>query len=127
MSPEPHVLVIEIDGNDQELSYRVECPGVTDHCQMWEECQPCNADEEVSESLWDTDGEHHEQVHQYIGDLGWSLPVDQCFVTDNDNLTEAAQILAEQHHLIPGRYPVSFAAEEGVYLHLDLLEVHRVA
>jgi hypothetical protein len=55
----------------------VECAGVTDYCQGWAECRPCNADPDddlVNGSIV------HRQVHRHVPDLGWAVPTTNCWL-----------------------------------------------
>ena len=125
-----HVLVIT--GNPGDRRYTVECPGTTDACQMWRECEhpTCqprtaeNPDGYVDHEAWDDalfdDPDRHGVEHMPLLST-WCVPsAGQCFVRDNDNLSDAADDLARR--LAPGRYPVTFQVEDEEYLILKLAE-----
>jgi hypothetical protein len=101
-----HTLVVAEDpdypGDRDAYLFSVECPGVTDGCRAYVECQPCNSDSEISEALWDEPVRHGAE-HVQIEDLGWSLATDQCFLLDNPDTRDLAR---PPLGAFPGRYAV---------------------
>jgi hypothetical protein len=115
--PEPtsaetrHILIVTPDPDDPEggYTYVVECPGVTDACRMWVECGYNHSDDDLYE-----DETAHGERHQMIGDIGWCVSTDACFIVGNDYLHDAAEGIA------PGRWLVDHDYDDG---QLDRLTV----
>lgn len=100
---------------DPELWHVIKCPGVTDACRAWEECDDC---ENVSdyESLAETSFAHG-QEHRYL-DGRWMTPTSDCYIATYEDLPDAIDYLDIDG---AGRYEVSFDFTEANYLKLDLV------
>jgi len=116
MTRPPHTLTITetVEDGITEQEYSVECPGVTDNCRLWREC---DQDKELSfdldeEEVWQT---VHGVEHQLIDDR-WMVRTEECFVRDNDRLAEAAGDL----ELPAGTYEVDFDSGDD-QCHLSLI------
>lgn len=106
----PHVLVITGDPTQpsRKWTYTVECPGVTEKCRLYEECEPCNAlDGEQAEALEENQYAHG-QDHTWTT-VGWGTPTDDCLLQRDEGLWDAGTDLVSDEAIPhPGRYPVHF-------------------
>lgn len=118
-----HILTITetVEDGVTEQEYAVECPGVTDRCRMWRECEQ---DKALSDDL-DEDEESatvHGVEHRLIDDR-WMVRTEDCFIRDNEGLDEAAGDL----ELPAGTYPVDFdSGEDMCSLSLERVTVEGV-
>lgn len=132
-----HVLVATIDkcpdcptdglcddcGDDPQLDYAIECPGVTPACALWLECSTCYVPRvglaaERREELEQT-GEAHGVEHQWI-DGRWMTPTTDCYLAGHDALGEEGGYIAQGK---PGRWPVEHEVGDGTELYLHTIEV----
>lgn len=125
----PHILVVTVDRcpdcppgglcadctEHPELTYVVECPGVTDVCRTWWECMESHSEDD--EERMENEEPVHGAEHQRVGGLGWCTPGSQCFLTISDSIPEEGEYATNGK---PGRYPVGFDfGDPGeVFLHL---------
>ncbi|GAA0719466.1 hypothetical protein Drose_05785 [Dactylosporangium roseum] len=105
----PHTLTItEVDG---ALTYTLTCDGVTDTCRAWQECLDTDCDRDVlewSEEDGDDEPEAHGIRHRNL-DMGWSTPLDECWLVGHPDWPEPAREL----QLGPGVYRVVHRYEAG--------------
>ncbi len=101
-----HVLVVGRDP-DGELAYEVRCPGVTDQCRRYEDCNAGpNERFALAEALtngWDVrcHGRHHRKVAGV-----WMQATDHCYVASHYALEERAAAAG----LEPGEYPILWSS-----------------
>jgi hypothetical protein len=111
---QPHILIVTGTPTDDDLSYTVECPGVTDACRAWRECTTCPRPlpADAEDALWD-DREAHGVEHQHL-DATWMVPTGECFLATAEDMWDAGRALG----LPAGRWPVDFTVEDDIWLHL---------
>jgi hypothetical protein len=118
---QPHILVIQQDlkvTDWYEPTFTIECPGITDVCRTWFDCDKCTADDR--DALHEADQPIAHGVEHKLFSWGWSVPSDdQCFVRDNDG--DAVVNLV--HDLPPGRYEVAFDVDDETDLILSVVDV----
>lgn len=103
-----HVLIVTDGPDGPRLRYSIECPGVTDDCRSWTECDECPPRTDESDEKMLDDSEAHGVEHRYL-DSGWCVPTDTCFLTLYSELADSA---ADAELTIPGRWPVTFDIED---------------
>jgi hypothetical protein len=88
---------------------KVECPGVTDACRSWEDCDECTPEDE--EAMDRTgDGWAHGVAHFRRGDEGWFVPGEDCDYRLCVYRHDARDMF--QGHA-PGTYPVSYVCDDA--------------
>jgi len=117
-----HTLVITmhsdcIDMEPTDVDYDIECPGVSDACRMWVECDIPNCENDSGHNAGEL---IHGKRHQYVGD-SWSVPTDTCYLAVADEMPDAADYLATKHQLGVGRYVVGHDFDEGRIADFQLL------
>jgi hypothetical protein len=136
-----HTLVIEPnDFNDDELTYRIECPYPAGTfplpCGTWDPCgcdlppRP-DVDDDVDRPDTDYDmapcpnypGLQHQYDGEFTGEMCAGIGV--CWPSQYDCLDDT--VLDQLGRLVPGRYPVSTDVEDGCYLLLTLAPSAEVA
>lgn len=130
----PHVLVVEVDSTGTPW-FKIECPGVTDACRSWIECQDkaCTVWRDHTDRCRDDCSIHfdpdndeptlHGIRHLYSDSVsGWCTPQDQCWPATNGDLRDVAMDLRETW--ASGRYPVRHGldADYDYSLTLTLIE-----
>lgn len=120
-----HTLIVMVDP-DPELSpeYEIECPGVTDSCRMWVECDipRCGS----TDAGRDHNIVLHGKKHQLIGST-WSVPTDTCYLVVADEMCDAADFLATKERLAAGRYVIGHDFDEGCIADFQLIEIEKVS
>lgn len=123
-----HTLIIKVSGNDVDgegwdVDYSIECPGVSNACRMWTECDvpECPGRTGQDDTLYDVSDIAHGQPHKYIDD-SWMVPTDTCYLIIADELPDAAGYLASKQNLGAGRYQVGHDFDEGTIADLHLIE-----
>lgn len=119
--PESHELEDCHDGCKAE----VVCPGVTDSCRVWWECDPCAVQRDAMSAAsrdeydvrLDESGEAHGVDHQWIDGM-WMTPGTTCIAYAMD--TDADEFVDE---LAAGDYPVDLDCDEGF---VRLLRIHQI-
>lgn len=119
-----HTLVVTVDPHplDHEppdVDFFIECPGVTDACRMWVECDIPNCGSTDAER--DHNAVLHGKRHQLVVST-WSVPTDICYLIVADETPDAADSLAAKQHLGPGRYLVTHEIYEGCVAEFQLAE-----
>lgn len=111
----PHVLVVTADG--PAIRYAVECPGVTEQCQLWGECTDCTPADDAALAAVAEAGERfsaaHGVDHQRFAD--WCIPTGLCFVATHYDLDDVAR---DAGFTEPGRYDVGYEIEDESWLSL---------
>lgn len=102
-----------------ELDFTVECPGVTDACRMWVECDVAGCGSTNAER--DHNIVLHGTRHQLISST-WSIPTDTCYLIAADEMPDTADFLATQQELGAGRYLVGHDFNEGCIADFQLIE-----
>lgn len=98
MDTEQHVLVVTADPDDPEnLTYEIECPGVSDTCRQYLDCVAGDAEQVALEQAADDDRPRmsHGKRHLKI-DGTWMAETDFCYVQGHDRLPDS----------VVGRFPV---------------------
>lgn len=127
-----HVLVVHPAPPDDRphLRYTVECPGTTDDCRAWMECNrrgcppfaPGSDAEEQAEA--DAEFTAHGVTHRWDG-AGW-LPLSWCWIAHHEALSDAAEYLLGADPA-PGRYPIRHETDwRGEFLTLHLVQAEVV-
>lgn len=122
-----HTLIITVTPGadptevDHWQEFAVDCPGVTDACRAWQECQVagCPANAGNSNVLWEVSDVSHGQEHRHINDA-WMTATDRCYLLDADELPDVAETLATKPELPPGRYEVVHSFDDGAIEYLEL-------
>lgn len=131
-----HILVVRPPIEEGHVpQYAVECPGVTDACRMWWECDkpdcpPFSPHTTEEDEAIDNGFVQHDREHRLLDGLEWCVPTDRCWFASYDDLEGAVDALA-----LPGsgRYPVRRGAwqagDDATVLRLELIpgEVDRAA
>lgn len=115
------LLVTEDKGT---LFYQMLCPGITDSCRAYEECDCPQS--KVSEEYGDTwidffeEKEVHGVIHKYI-DGFWMRPLEVCFPSIDMYLAEAARDAGIRS---PGEYLVKWRLIDGPdeFIELEVVE-----
>jgi hypothetical protein len=119
-----HTLIIKAVANPNEVDnwrdFSIECPGVTDACRMWVECDIPNCGSEDAER--DNNVVKHGKRHQLIVST-WSVPTDTCYLMIADELSDVAASMADSEKLPPGRYEVDHDFDEGMVSWLTPVKV----
>lgn len=117
-----HVLIVTPDPddpNDEDLfTYDSECPGVTDRCRSYQDCQADEAEREALETAIDN-GQPvvaHGARHLKFDGL-WCAETDHCNVIAHDGLPEAIA-----GRVGPGRHPFDFDFGDGTEIAIFLVE-----
>jgi hypothetical protein len=118
-----HTLIVTADSQDRAdtdlFAYDIRCPGVSDACRMWVECDipTCNAENAGKDNLT-----VHGKRHQRIAST-WSVPTDTCYLLIADEMPDAAAFLVTRDHLAAGEYQVGHDFDEGRIADLHLAAV----
>lgn len=118
---QPHVLVVTSD--DGDLSYSIECPGVSrvNRCVRYSPCKACTPEEITAMlSAADLDEDQPEGVAHGVDHLMfegefWALD-GLCFAAEHDHLADTADYIGANR---PGRYRVYVSCESEYELVLD--------
>lgn len=125
--PEPHVLVVTVDRcpacpsdglcadctEHPQLSYVIECPGMTEACRVWWECRKPHTEDDMHRM--ENEEPIHGEIHQLVAGM-WSTPGQHCYLVMHDAVPEEGEYVSNGK---PGRYPVDFDfGDPGeLYLH----------
>lgn len=112
-----HVLVVSVDPDDSDAVVgAIECPGVTDACRVWWECQSCNnaIDGVGNDKIDDVIENGAHGVEHTFGEYGLMAASDDCMAQALDAAPEGIAEAAEG--LLPGQYPVDvdYYGEGGI-------------
>lgn len=105
MTAPAHTLIVAHDLGlpDAELTYRIDCGGVTEACRTWQECLESECDRKALEEAefdGDDEPEAHGVVHRNVGNLGWLTEVPGCVLRLYDWIDSARDL-----KLPVGSYP----------------------
>lgn len=109
--------VLAVTSNDGDLSYSIECPGISrsNGCVRYDTCKTCiEADREAMTAKIDEDdtdtpeGVAHGVTHLMFEDQWWA-PDGRCFAAVHDQLPDAAEMMGAT---TPGRYWVYVHCED---------------
>ena len=120
-----HALIIKhdrhpLDHEPPDIEFSIECPGVTDACHMWVECDRPRCRED-NPNLGE--GVVHGKRHLLFPGSGtWSVPTDTCYLVIADEMPDAADYLATKQKLGAGRYLIGHDFDEGCIADFQLVE-----
>lgn len=107
-----HALVVAADGDDR--TFKVECPGVTDYCQTWEECGTDNGCDSAKLTAIAEDGDDqpmlHGKRHRHLG--AWMAETPSCFLVNHRDLRDAASDLWYGETAPIGRFPIEIEYDQ---------------
>lgn len=130
--PPPHVLHVDVDRcgdcppegplcadctEEPELTYTIECPGVTDACRTYWECRRDHSEDDIVRM--ENEEEVHGALHTYVSGLGWATPSDRCYVQEADAVSEEGSYIAKGK---PGRWLVGYEFGDPGDLFLHVIE-----
>ncbi len=118
-----HILVVASDPSDPEnLSYEIECPGVTDACREYQDCLASEAEQAVLERAVD-DGKPlvaHGKRHLKI-DGTWMAETGHCYVQGHEGLPDAVD-----GRFPVGQHPIGWDVGDGTEIEVYALAMGQV-